>query len=174
MIEKRYPGWKIKIYDAYRPVGVQQFMVNHTFNSLVKDLEIQEEQLSAHQRQDLWNKVYRLWAPPSLNRKMPPPHSTGAAVDVTIINDQGETLDMGGKIDELSERSQPDFYLGNQNGDSQQYHFNRKLLNRTMVNAGFMRHPREWWHFSLGDQMWAWLRNQNSPTEQAIARYGRI
>ena len=174
LIEKRYPGWKIKIYDAYRPVGVQQFMVNYTFNSLVRELKIQEEQLSAHQRQDLWSKVYRLWAAPSLDRKMPPPHSTGAAVDVTIINAQGETLDMGGEIDELSQRSHPDFYLGNKDGNAQQYHFNRQLLNRAMTNAGFMRHPNEWWHFSLGDQMWAWLRNQHSPTEQAIARYGRI
>jgi zinc D-Ala-D-Ala dipeptidase len=174
LLEKRYSGWKIRIYDAYRPVGVQQFMVNYTFHSLVKELKIQEEQLSAHQRQDLWNKVYRLWAAPSLNRKTPPPHSTGAAVDVTIINDLGETIDMGGEIDELSERSHPDFYLDNPEDNSQQYHFNRQLLNRTMSNAGFMRHPDEWWHFSLGDQMWAWLRNQNSPTEQAIARYGRI
>jgi zinc D-Ala-D-Ala dipeptidase len=64
--------------------------------------------------------------------------------------------------------------LDNPDDNSQQYHFNRQLLNRTMSNAGFMRHPDEWWHFSLGDQMWAWLRNQNSLTEQAIARYGRI
>jgi hypothetical protein len=35
LLEKRYPGWKIKVYDAYRPVGVQQYMVNYTFNSLV-------------------------------------------------------------------------------------------------------------------------------------------
>ncbi|MEM8672693.1 MAG: M15 family metallopeptidase [Cyanobacteria bacterium P01_G01_bin.67] len=174
LIEKRHPHWKIKIYDAYRPVGVQQFMVNYTFNSLVQSLEIQEEQLSAQQRQDLWNRVYRLWAAPSLNRNMPPPHSTGGAVDLTIINEQGETLDMGGEIDELSERSHPDYYLSDQDGESQQYHFNRQLLNRVMTNAGFQRHPGEWWHFSLGDQMWAWLSNQINPSLQAIARYGRV
>lgn len=174
LIEKRYPQWKIQIYDAYRPVGVQQFMVNHTFNSLVKDLELQEEQLSAQQRQDLWSKVYRLWAAPSLDHKMPPPHSTGAAVDVTIVNEQGKRLDMGGEFDELSERSHPDYYVSDQDGDSQQYHFNRQLLYRAMTNAGFCRHPEEWWHFSLGDQMWAWQHNQNHPTARAIARYGRV
>ena len=174
LIEKRYPRWKIQIYDAYRPVGVQQFMVNYTFNSLVKDLELQEEQLSAQQRQDLWNRVYRLWAAPSLDHKMPPPHSTGAAVDVTIVNEQGERLNMGGEFDELSERSHPDYYVSDQDGDSQQYHFNRQLIYRAMTNAGFCRHPEEWWHFSLGVQMWAWQHNQHHPNAKAIARYGRV
>ena len=174
LLEKRYPGWKIKIYDAYRPVGVQQYMVNYTFNSLVKELELHEHQISAQQRQDLWGKVYRLWAAPSLDRKMPPPHSTGAAVDVTIINDLGEQLNMGGEIDELSERSHPDYYISDQDGESQQYHFNRQLLYRVMSNSGFIRHPEEWWHFSLGDQMWAWQHNQQHPTDIRVARYGRV
>ena len=174
LIEKRHPQWKIKIYDAYRPVGVQQFMVNYTYNSLVQSLELQEERLSAQQRQDLWNKVYRLWAAPSLDPTMPPPHSTGAAVDVIIVDQQGITLEMGGNIDELSERSHPDYYLSASDGKSQQYHGNRQLLNRAMTNAGFQRHPEEWWHFSLGDQMWAWLTNQAQPNANEVARYGRV
>ena len=176
LLEKRYPQWKIKIYDAYRPVGVQQFMVNHTYDSLLKSRNFQEKQLSAQQRQELWGQVYQLWAAPSLDRKMPPPHSTGAAVDVTIVNDRGTALDMGGKIDELHERSHPDYYVSDRDGDNQQYQFNRQLLNRVMTNAGFCRHPGEWWHFSLGDQMWAWLSNKNDSQEGTAhtARYGRV
>ena len=174
LLEKRYPNWKIKIYDAYRPVGVQQFMVNYTFDSLVKNLNLKERQLSAQQRQDLWGQVYELWAAPSLDKNMPPPHSTGAAVDVTIVDEHGQTLDMGGDIDELSERSQPNYYLSDRDDVRQQYHFNRQLLNRVMTNAGFCRHPGEWWHFSVGDQMWAWLYNLNNSSNRAIARYGRI
>lgn len=174
LLEKRYPRWKIQIYDAYRPVGVQQYMVNYTFDSLVKSLNLREQQLSAQQRQDLWNKVYQIWAPPSIDKRMPPPHSTGAAVDVTIVDESGKTLDMGGEIDELSERSRPDYYLSDRDGDNQQYHFYRQLLNRVMTNAGFYQHPGEWWHFSLGDQMWAWLHSQKNPTDKVIARYGRV
>ena len=173
-IEKRNPGWKIRIYDAYRPVGVQQYMVNYTFNSLVKELKLNEDRLSAQQRQDLWGRVYRLWAAPSLDRQMPPPHSTGAAVDVTMMNDAGEVLDMGGEIDELSERSHPDYYVSDRDNESQQFQFNRQLLFKVMTNAGFARHPKEWWHFSLGDQMWAWLHNQQHPTDIQPARYGRV
>jgi zinc D-Ala-D-Ala dipeptidase len=174
LLEKRHHQWKIKIYDAYRPVGVQQFMVNYTYNSLVKSLNLNEEQLSAQQQQDLWGRVYELWAAPSLDKKIPPPHSTGAAVDVTIVDDQGKVLDMGGEIDELSERSQPNYYWSDRDGENQQYHFHRQLLHRIMTKSGFCRHPGEWWHFSLGDQMWAWLHNQANPTANAVARYGRV
>ncbi|MBE9046774.1 D-alanyl-D-alanine dipeptidase [Pleurocapsales cyanobacterium LEGE 10410] len=174
ILEKRHPQWKIQIYDAYRPVGVQQYMVNYTFDSLRKSLNLQEQQLSAQQRQDLWSKVYQLWAAPSLDKKMPPPHSTGAAIDVTIVDELENPLDMGGEIDELSERSHPNYYFSDRDRPSQQYHFRRQLLNKVMTGAGFCRHPAEWWHFSLGDQMWAWLCNQNNPTKKVIARYGRV
>ena len=43
-----------------------------------------------------------------------------------------------------------------------------------MRNSGFQRHPGEWWHFSLGDQMWAWLSNQTNLANPVIARYGRL
>ena len=36
-----------------------------------------------------------------------------------------------------------------------------------METAGFAQHPNEWWHFSLGDQLWAWR------TGGQTARYGR-
>ena len=176
LLKKRNPNWKIKIYDAYRPVGVQQFMVNHTYNSLVKSQNLQEKQLSPQQRQNLWDEVYQLWAAPSLDINTPPPHSTGAAVDVTIVNEHDEALDMGGEIDELHQRSHPDYYVSDKDDRNQQYQFNRQLLYRVMTNAGFCRHPGEWWHFSLGDQMWTWLHNQNNPTDEKIktARYGRV
>jgi D-alanyl-D-alanine dipeptidase len=37
-----------------------------------------------------------------------------------------------------------------------------------MAAAGFARHPNEWWHFSHGDQLWAWLRGEPQ------AHYGRL
>jgi D-alanyl-D-alanine dipeptidase len=41
-----------------------------------------------------------------------------------------------------------------------------------MTQAGFERHPQEWWHFSLGDQLWAWQRQQQTG-ELVMAHYGR-
>lgn len=174
LLSQQYSQWKLKIYDAYRPVGVQQFMVDYTYNSLIKKHNLTEKQLSPLQRQDLWSKVYQLWAAPSLDPTTPPPHSTGGAIDLTIANETGTSLNMGGEIDELSERSHPNYYSSDRTLLHQQYHRRRQLLNDVMVKAGFCRHPGEWWHFSLGDQMWAWQHNQHQPDNPVTAKYGRV
>lgn len=154
---------QFQIFDAYRPLAVQQFMVDHTFQELKGDRE-----LTLLEIEQLWEEVYRFWAIPSDNPATPPPHSTGAAIDLTLITSEGMPLAMGGEIDEIGDRSHPNFYENSPNPVEQKYHVNRLLLRTAMESAGFVQHPNEWWHFSYGDQMWAW---QN---QKAIAHYGRI
>jgi D-alanyl-D-alanine dipeptidase len=156
------PGWKIKIFDAYRPIAVQQFMVDYTFGQIVARDKLTLEQLSKAQRQQILEEVYQIWAIPSHDPATPPPHSTGAALDITLINELGQTVAMGGEIDELSPRSQPNFYQQATAQEAQIYHHHRCLLNDLMESVGFLRHPGEWWHFSLGDQLWAWQYNQRN------------
>lgn len=98
-----------------------------------------------------------------MTRRPRPPHSTGAAVDLTLVDAQGQPVDMGSPIDELSPRSLPDYYP-----PESTYTARRNLLHQVMAQAGFVRHPEEWWHFSWGDQLWAWV------TGAPVAHYGRI
>ncbi|MDJ0583108.1 M15 family metallopeptidase [Crocosphaera sp.] len=167
-LQEQYPGCKIHIFDAYRPVAVQQFMVDYTFTSLLQKKGLSLEKLSPHQQENLWQQVYQIWAIPSDNLATPPPHSTGAAVDITLVDDYGQLFDMGGHIDELSERSQPNYYGDSTDSKAKSYHQRREILNQIMTQAGFLRHPGEWWHFSLGDQMWAWQ------SQKVMAYYGRV
>jgi len=169
-----HPNWQIQIFDAYRPVAVQQFMVDYSFRLALQARGLTEAQLSPNQRQEIWQTVYEIWAVPSLDEKTPPPHSTGAAVDITLIDDTGQIVDMGSPIDELSERSFPDYYANSQQWEAQEYHAHRQLLHDVLLKAGFQRNPREWWHFSFGDQMWAWLYNQLHSGSPVTARYGRL
>jgi len=162
------PDLRLHIFDAYRPVGVQKFMVEYTFNQCLQSQGLTRENLTPAQTEAIYTQVYQIWAPPSLNPATPPPHSTGGAVDLTIINIQGEILDLGSDIDELSPRSHPDYYLDKGDPVSQLYQHRRNLLAQAMTRAGFCRHPGEWWHFCRGEQMWCWLENQ-SP-----ARYGGL
>jgi D-alanyl-D-alanine dipeptidase len=170
-LQQQYPGWRIQIFDAYRPVAVQQFMVDHTFNEVVETQKLNPAMLSDDQQQAIWQEVYKIWAVPSLDALTPPPHSTGAAVDITLVDATGQVIDMGSAIDELSPRSHPDYYA---NRLEQPYHNNRQLLRNVMHSVGFQRHPGEWWHFSMGDQMWVWLCEQDNPTTTVTARYGRV
>jgi D-alanyl-D-alanine dipeptidase len=172
-LQKHYPSWRIQIFDAYRPVAVQQFMVDYTFAELVQAAGLTATELTAAQQKFFWEQVYQIWAVPSLDATCPPPHSTGGAVDITLVDDRN-TVDMGSAIDELSPRSHPDYFAKSTNPVEQQYNFHRQLLYEVMRSSGFQRHPGEWWHFCLGDQMWAWLSNQAEPTKFVVARYGRM
>ena len=168
------PEWRIQIFDAYRPVAVQEFMVNYSFNQALQEKRLKEIQISNTQYQEVWEEVYKIWAKPSLDKNTPPPHSTGAAVDVTLVDEHGKIINMGSPIDELSHRSLPNYYALDDDSKSRYYHANRKLLHSVMEKAGFCRNPREWWHFSFGDQMWAWLNNQVNSGKNFIACYGRV
>lgn len=167
------PDWRIQIFDAYRPVAVQRFMVNFAFTELLRHRGLVETELSEIQSQQIWQEVHKIWAEPSLDEKTPPPHSTGAAVDVTLVDETGKVVDMGSAIDELSERSHPDYYALSDRPQERGYHVHRLLLLDVMEKGGFQRHPQEWWHFSFGDQMWAHLNNQKYPGKNFVARYGR-
>jgi zinc D-Ala-D-Ala dipeptidase len=173
-LQKRHQGWKIKIFDAYRPLEVQKFMVDYTFAELLKKRALKKENLLDSQRQKLLEEVYQIWAVPNHNPATPPPHSTGAAIDITLVDEQNATLDMGGEIDELSARSHPHYYANSTIELEQEYHARRQLLYEVMREVGFTRHQGEWWHFSLGDQMWVWQKKQENLNDLLYARYGRI
>lgn len=177
-LQRVKPGWRIQIFDAYRPVAVQQHMVDYSFAQECKARGLVAAELDAAQTESLWQAVYQFWAVPSLDVTMPPPHSTGAAVDVTLVDNIGNPVDMGSAIDELSELSFPQHFLTAMDPAGKAAHSMRSLLFTSMESAGFIGHPKEWWHFSFGDQIWAWQINlqENKDIEKvvAIARYGYI
>ncbi|MBE9158769.1 D-alanyl-D-alanine dipeptidase [Nodosilinea sp. LEGE 06152] len=173
VLQQRQPGWKIQVFDAFRPLAVQQFMVERTFLEQVQARGWVAEGLTTAQREAVMAEVIQFWAVPSDDPATPPPHSTGAALDVTLMTETGAVVDMGSPIDEVSPRSHPDHFAASTLPSQQQFHIHRTLLNQVMVAAGFRRHPNEWWHFSLGDQLWAWQRRQEIGCEDFLAHYGR-
>lgn len=169
-------GWRLKLFDACRPVSVQSFMVWREFRI---QAELAGHSLAAHgnpadlERQDpdlyavLAARVFEFWGIPSDDPNTPPPHSTGAAIDLTLQDAAGLEVLMGCPIDETTERAYPDYYAAATTPRLRAHDENRRLLNAVMSAAGFSRHANEWWHFSTGDQMWAWTTG----APQAI--YGR-
>ena len=183
-LQQDYPDWQISIFDAYRPVAVQAFMVNYTFERALEQRQWRAEDLTPAQTDEVWQQVYQMWAAPNLDPKAPPPHSTGAAVDITLYDRQSQDpVFMGSPIDELSERSHPDYFTDLANNpttpaaeqtEARLAAQHRQILYTAMRSAGFQRHPKEWWHFGIGDQLWAWLTLQENPEAEVIACYGRV
>ncbi|MGB7057748.1 MAG: D-alanyl-D-alanine dipeptidase, partial [Geitlerinemataceae cyanobacterium] len=50
-LQQHQPGWRIQIFDAYRPVEVQQYMVDYTFKELVTAEGLSPDKLTPTQRQ---------------------------------------------------------------------------------------------------------------------------
>ena len=78
---------------------------------------------------------------------VPPPHGTGGAVDVGLVDKMGRRLYMG------------PFRLRAARIDctaiSRVASANRALLSEAMSAVGFINYPEEWWHWSYGDTEWA-------------------
>ena len=126
LLGKEHPGWRLCIYDATRPMGVQQKM---------------------------WDKVK---GTPLKNYVSNPAnggglHNYGLAVDVSIVDENGDSIDMGTKVDALTSISHIDNEeeLVKQGKITINAMENRRMLRRVMSEAGFSPLRTEWWHFNL-------------------------
>lgn len=160
LLQHHQPELRLAVFDGWRPLAVQQYMVEHTLAALCAQHGV-DAALPSPERERLAAQVGRFWAPPSRDPATPPPHSTGGAVDLTLaVAATGLPLAMGGAIDAIGPISEPDHYasVARAEPSSEQacWHQRRQWLSGAMSAAGFAQHPNEWWHYSWGDQLWAW------------------
>ncbi|MEA5440998.1 M15 family metallopeptidase [Cyanobium gracile] len=172
LLQQQQPHWRLAIFDAWRPLAVQAFMVRHAFREACRERSLDPDAAGPAQAA-VAAEVDRFWAPPSPDPATPPPHSTGAAVDLTLAEADGRPLAMGGEIDAIGPISHPDHYAEAPPGsEAADWHVRRLLLVGVMAAAGFAQHPNEWWHFSHGDQLWAWRCQEPQALYGAVAGEG--
>lgn len=130
-------GYRLKVFDAYRPVcAVKHFVL--------WGIEDQDVRMKPYFYPDL--EKQELFARGYIAKQSS--HSRGSAVDVTLLDMKtGKELDMGSPFDLFSEVSHPDY-----RGITQEQFENRMLLQKVMVRSGFQPIDCEWWHFSLKDE----------------------
>ncbi len=133
-----HPEFSLIVYDAARPRSIQQKMWDAV------DAPFQEK--------------IRFLANPA-NGSI---HNFGAAVDVSIVDADGNPLDMGTGFDYMGELAYPsleDEML--EQGRLEPFHIeNRRLLRRVMRHGGFWGIQSEWWHFNACSRAEAWERYQ--------------
>ncbi len=167
-LESKNNRFCLLIYDSWRPVEVQDFLFKRAFSLECKKFGIGASIENMHSYPLILKKVEKFWAYPSFDKKCPPPHSTGGALDLSLADQDGNPLDMGSNIDEMDERSRPDYYENFGTQEALIWNSRRNLLKEIMIRSGFVQHPNEWWHFSYGDQLWAWKNKKIN------AFYGKI
>ena len=133
----REKGYRIKIFDAYRP----QSAVDH-FASWANDSS--DTRMKQYFYPELDKSVLFDYGYISYYSG----HSRGSSVDLTIFDmESGKDVDMGGTFDYFGELSHPDY-----GGITDEQYKNRMILRDAMVNSGFYTCETEWWHFSLADE----------------------
>ena len=124
ILENKRKGFRFIVYDGLRPRDVQYKMWH-----IVKGTE-QQAYVADPEKGSI--------------------HNFGAAVDVSIVDDQGNLLDMGTPFDHFGDLAQPRYekrFL-KENKLTKKHVENRKLLRQVMEEAGFEGIGDEWWHFN--------------------------
>ena len=120
ILEDKKKGFRLIVYDGLRPRDVQ-----YTMWRIIK----KEEYVANPEAGSI--------------------HNFGAAVDCSIVDDQGNLLDMGTPFDHFGERAQPRYekQLLEEGRLTEEQVRNRELLREVMKEAGFQEVESEWWHF---------------------------
>ncbi len=131
-------GYRLKIYDAYRPQTAVDHFVRWAED--IKDTRMKNYFYPKVDKTRLFDEGY-------IAAKSG--HSRGSTVDLTLFDMKtGKEVDMGGTFDWFGEESHPD-YVGKLT--RKQLH-NRKILRDAMIRHGFKPIEEEWWHFTLKDE----------------------
>jgi D-alanyl-D-alanine dipeptidase len=148
IIKSQQPDINLGLGYGYRPMEVQVA----TFNS--KLAQIRAENPDITEEEDLFEMTNQYIAVPEMAA-----HPTGGAVDVALINSNGEYVDMGFPFLGIFEAdvSKISWFAEGLTNAQQN---NRQLLLNAMTQAGFAPYWGEWWHYSFGDKEWAVFYNQ--------------
>lgn len=125
LLRSEYPGYRLIVYDAARPMSVQKIMWDK-----VKGTS---------------KKIYV--SNPAHGGGL---HNYGLAVDVGILDADGVPLSMGVPVDYMGKESHiaSEDEMVRTGKMTEQERENRRLLRRVMRKAGFRPLPTEWWHFN--------------------------
>lgn len=127
ILRDKHPEYRLLVLDALRPHRVQEMLWKH----------LEGTSLRAYVADPARGSI----------------HSFGMAVDITIVDENGEELDMGTAFDALVEKSHPkqeqEFLADGSLTPTQFAH--RCILREAMLGAGFRGINSEWWHFNFGD-----------------------
>lgn len=132
-------------------------------NTLIRTLDRQREVYAQIRRRleaehprwpesRLRREINKFLAPPDAGH--PPGHTTGGAVDVTVVGPSGSELDMVSSLDGEENPFMATMPLYCRKATPRAAR-NRQMLADVMASVGFSSYPGEWWHYSYGDSAWA-------------------
>ena len=151
-------GYKFVIWDAWRPFALQKELFISYSAKIIKEFHLEDK---TKEEQEM--EIGKFIANPIPDRELPPAHTTGGAVDLTIMGPDGKELEFGTDFDAFTDKTRAAYYETvdvESDPDARIIRDNRRFLYNVMIEAGFGNLPSEWWHYEYGDKNWAYIQGK--------------
>lgn len=143
-VPKLPKGYHLAIVEGWRPIHIQRRMYLGIWQRF-------------RERHPDWSdtklkRVVNRFTAPYDSPKVPPPHSTGGAIDMILVREDGSPHDHTTPFD----RFDPHCYAMDAEGLSAEARRTRDILCEAFAETVLTNYPSEYWHWSFGDQGWAY------------------
>jgi len=156
-------GLKFCLYEGYRDLELQQKIFKERYDKLLNEHpHLTHEEIFIESTKFV-SPIINLDG--SINI---PPHSTGAAIDVYLVDQTGNVVDMGIHLDDTYEDLNGTYCKTHSHAISAEAKEYRNIMGNVLRAVGFVNYPTEYWHWSYGDRYWAYQ------THQPVAIYGSV
>lgn len=144
--ELRKKGYRIKVFDAYRPQCAVDFFMKWA-----------QKPTDVRMKKDFYPEISKSMIIPQGYVARKSGHTRGSTIDLTLVDlKSGEEIDMGSTFDYFGSISHANILPGQKAGthkpiNKNQYQ-NRMILRNAMEHHGFKAYNGEWWHFTLRNE----------------------
>ncbi|QQV75600.1 D-alanyl-D-alanine dipeptidase [Rickettsia tillamookensis] len=156
-------GLRFCLYEVYRSLALQEMIFNKRYNEVKKEYPYYNSDKIFLESIRLVSPVVNLDGSHNI-----PPHSTGGAIDIYLLDEQGNVVDMGIHPKDWIKDIEGLLSKTDSNIISQKAKYYRKIMSNVLIKSGFVNYPTEYWHWSYGDRYWAYHNNKE------YAFYGSI
>ena len=155
--ERRLPkGLHFCLYEGYRSIALQKMLFATQYGTVKKNhLDWPSTELFAETTK-LVSPVINEDGSQNI-----PPHSTGGALDVYLVNEKGQPVDMGIHPKDWMQDEGGLLSLTASELISATAKKNRKIMSDALAYVGFVNYPTEYWHWSYGDRYWAYMTHHS-------------
>ncbi|MBX9743253.1 MAG: M15 family metallopeptidase [Chthoniobacterales bacterium] len=154
--QKKLPsGLKFQLYEGYRSLALQKKLFDTYFAKVKKQHPSWSDKQQFVETTRLVSPVVNLNGTHNI-----PPHSTGATIDIYLVDAQGKPVPMGIHPKDWMQDLDGVLSLPNSKKISAEARHYRKIMHDALESVGFVNVDTEYWHWSYGDRYWAFKKKQ--------------
>jgi D-alanyl-D-alanine dipeptidase len=153
--KKLPPGLQLQLYEGYRSLALQKKLFDTFFAKIKKEHPTWSDKQQFLETTHLVSPVINLDGSHNI-----PPHSTGAAIDVYLVDATGKPVPMGIHPKDWMQDLDGSLSLPHSKKISPEARHYRAIMNCALESVGFVNLDTEYWHWSYGDRYWAFKKKK--------------